>query len=116
MRSDNAGSWSLPNMASSREKTRSEAADVGGIAKMILAALRHAGILVPCLCAPEHEHTLREGLHITMIQSRSSTCGHSISFQLYLKRYCSTTKSGDSITQLVDKDRRQMDDSKRWIE
>ena len=37
-------------LASSSEKTRSEAAEVGGMANIILAALRHAGILlVPCV-------------------------------------------------------------------
>ena len=38
-----AVSWSLPNMFLTREKTRSDAAEEGAIAKMMRAAFAHVG-------------------------------------------------------------------------
>ena len=36
--------WSLPNMVLTREKTRSDAAEEGVIAKMMRAAFAHVGV------------------------------------------------------------------------
>ena len=43
MKSAMAVSWSLPNMFLTREKTRSDAAEEGAIAKMMRAAFAQVG-------------------------------------------------------------------------
>ena len=40
--------WSLPNMVLTREKTRSDAAEEGAIAKMMRAAFAHVGVHQCC--------------------------------------------------------------------
>ena len=43
--------WSLPNMVLTREKTRSDAAEEGAIAKMMRAAFAHVGVhQFCCMC------------------------------------------------------------------
>ena len=43
--------WSLPNMVLTREKTRSDAAEEGAIAKMMRAAFAHVGVhQCCCMC------------------------------------------------------------------
>ena len=40
--------WSLPNMVLTKEKTRSDAAEEGAIAKMMRAAFAHVGVHQCC--------------------------------------------------------------------
>ena len=57
-----ASCWS-PNMFLSKAKTRSEEAEVDGIAKMMRAAFAHVLSFLGLIFAPELEHTLGEVLH-----------------------------------------------------